>query len=87
MWCLKMNKKESEYLERDKNLNRRIEEWSKTFKHKKVCRQYKLTKYCIHLAEAEKRKFGRESDTLDDFLVEVIVRNKEQPMRKSYISI
>lgn len=74
MWCLRMTNPTADYLEKEKDLAMRIEEWSKTFKHKKVCKQYKLTKYCIHLAQAEQRKFGKESDVLDGLLIDAIER-------------
>lgn len=54
-----------EYSEQEKALNAKIEEWSRTFRHKKACRQYRLTRYCIHLAKAEQRRFGKESDILN----------------------
>ena len=59
----------TEYLEKETNLIMKIEKWSDTFKHENPCEQYKLTKYCIHLAKAEQRKFGKESDSLDGFLI------------------
>lgn len=54
---------------RDTELDRRIAEFEKQYKHPNPCGQYKMTHYCIHLVNAQQKRFGREAKALLDDLV------------------
>lgn len=54
---------------RDAELDRRIAEFEKQYKHANPCEQYKMTHYCVHLVNAQQKRFGRETKALLNDLV------------------
>ena len=39
-----------------------MEAWEKSFSHKKPCKEFKETGWCLHLANAQHRKFRQRID-------------------------
>jgi undecaprenyl pyrophosphate synthase len=57
---------------RDEELNHRIALFEKEFKHMKPCKRYIETKYCVHLVNAQQKKFGKDANNLLADLVGIL---------------
>lgn len=67
LWWLRMNdiqKSTQNWERRDEELNRKIVVFEKEFKHMKPCKRYIETKYCVHLVNAQQKKFGKDANSL-----------------------
>lgn len=59
---------------RNADLLKRIESWETTYKHKKPCEEYKRTGFCLHLLNAQNKKFGKESKQIFADLATMSIR-------------
>ena len=78
-WWLRMNdtrKLAQNWQMRDKELDDKIAVFETEFKHIKPCKRYIETKYCVHLVNAQQKKFGKEANGLLADLIE-IPQNKQ----------
>ena len=54
---------------KDAELDGQIAVFEKQFRHIKPCEQYKRTGYCVHLVNAQQKKFGKNTKALvEDFV-------------------
>ena len=56
---------------REAELDRQIADFEKKFKHIRPCTEYKRTGYCIHLVNAQEKRFGNDTKALIGELVAI----------------
>ncbi len=61
----------SEWKREDAELDRKIAQFEKEYKHAKPCKRYLETNYCVHLVNAQEKKFGKESKALIGRLIAI----------------
>jgi hypothetical protein len=59
---------------RNANLLKNIGAWESTYKHRRPCEEYKKTGFCLHLLNAQNRKFGKESKRIFSDLASLTIR-------------
>ncbi|MGI0141562.1 MAG: hypothetical protein ACREBF_02845 [Candidatus Micrarchaeales archaeon] len=59
------------YRKKEDDLLQKIEGWEKEYKHRNPCERYTKTGFCLHMLNAQNRKFGKESKQLFLNLIEI----------------
>lgn len=56
---------------KDEELDSQIALFEKQFRHPKPCEEYKRTGYCVHLVNAQQRKFGKDTKAHIENIIDI----------------